>query len=170
MKFRVSYFSHLKTHQKPRISSTFSLGHSQHVDFYTHGWLCHKIAATAPRIISSHRSRKRTVSLNISLSLFFFFFFYFWPYLQHVEVPELGSEPTPQQWPKPLQWQCWILNLLHQQRIPCLSFWFTTLSIRTSSSIHVAANGISFSSLWLSNIPLYIYVPHVLYPFFLMDI
>ena len=29
-----------------------------------------------------------------------------------VEVPRPGIEPTPQQQPKPQQWQCWILNLL----------------------------------------------------------
>ena len=34
-----------------------------------------------------------------------------------------------------------------------------------SRSIHVAANGIFPSFLWLSNIPLYVYLPHLLYPF-----
>ena len=37
---------------------------------------------------------------------------FFWPYLRHVEVPRLGIEPVPQQWPESLQWQCQILNLL----------------------------------------------------------
>ena len=51
---------------------------------------------------------------------FFFLFtlFYYviiiiiWPCLQHVEVPEPGIKPTPQQWSKQLQWQYQILNLL----------------------------------------------------------
>ena len=33
-------------------------------------------------------------------------------FLQHVEIARPGIEHTPQQWPKPLQWQCWILNPL----------------------------------------------------------
>ena len=36
----------------------------------------------------------------------------------------------------------------------CFSFWLTSLKMRVSSSIHVAANGIIFSFLWLSCIPL----------------
>ena len=36
------------------------------------------------------------------------------------------------------------------------SFWLTSLSIRICRSIHVAANGISLSFLWLSSIPSHI--------------
>ena len=38
----------------------------------------------------------------------FFLSFFFWLHLQHVDVPGPGIEPVPQQWPKSLQWQCWI--------------------------------------------------------------
>ena len=37
--------------------------------------------------------------------------------------------------------------------------------MRISSCIHIAANGIILFFLWLSNIPLYTYIPHPLYPF-----
>ena len=43
------------------------------------------------------------------------FFFNFWLCPQHEEVPVPRTEPTPQQLPKPLQWQCQILNLLCHQ-------------------------------------------------------
>ena len=36
----------------------------------------------------------------------------------HVEAPGPWVEPTPQQRPKPLQWQCWIFNLLCHKRTP----------------------------------------------------
>ena len=39
----------------------------------------------------------------------------FWPCPEHVEVPWLGTEPEPKQLPELLQWQCWILNLLHHK-------------------------------------------------------
>ena len=44
------------------------------------------------------------------LFFFFFFFFFFLPCPCHVEVPGPGIEPEPQQWLKPQQWQCWVLN------------------------------------------------------------
>ena len=47
-----------------------------------------------------------------------FFFFSIWLCLQHVEVLRPGIEPVPLQWPKPLWWQCWILNLLCHRRPP----------------------------------------------------
>ena len=37
---------------------------------------------------------------------------------QNVEVPQPGVEHMPQQWPKPLQWQYWILNLLCHNGTP----------------------------------------------------
>ena len=40
------------------------------------------------------------------------------------------------------------------------SFWLTPLSMRVSGSIHVAVNGIILSFLWLSSIPLCIYIHH----------
>ena len=43
--------------------------------------------------------------------------------------------------------------------------WLISLSIMTSRAIHVAANGKISFFLWLSNIPFYIYAPH-LYPIF----
>ena len=41
------------------------------------------------------------------------------------------------------------------------SFWLTSLRMRISSSIHVAANGIILFFLWLSSIPLCVYIPHL---------
>ena len=45
-----------------------------------------------------------------------FLLFIYWPCLSHVEVPMPGIKPVPQQWPKPLQWQNQIFNLLHHKR------------------------------------------------------
>ena len=43
-----------------------------------------------------------------------------------------------------------------------LSFWFTSLSMIASGCIHALADGsILFFFLWLTNIPLYIYVPNL---------
>ena len=50
------------------------------------------------------------------------FFFFFLPFPEHMEIPWPGMGPAPQQWPKPLQWQCQILNLLHHKRTPFSSF------------------------------------------------
>ena len=45
----------------------------------------------------------------------------------------------------------------------------TSLSMIISRSIHVAANGLFYSFVWLSNIPLcvgvYMCIPHLFYPF-----
>ena len=43
-------------------------------------------------------------------------------HLWYVEVPGLGINP-PQQWPKALQWQWRILNLLHHRGTPRHAFW-----------------------------------------------
>ena len=40
------------------------------------------------------------------------------PCLQYAEVPRSGIKPVPQQWPKPHQWQCQILNSLGHQGTP----------------------------------------------------
>ena len=48
---------------------------------------------------------------------------------QQVEIPMPGIKPDPQQGPKPLQWQCWILNPLHHKRSP---MWFYLYKITHS--------------------------------------
>ena len=40
--------------------------------------------------------------------------------MEREEVPGLGIEPKPQQRPKLLQWQCWILNPLYHKGMPLL--------------------------------------------------
>ena len=45
-------------------------------------------------------------------------FGFFQPRLWHVEVSGPGIQPMPQQWPKPLQWQCQILNPVSHRGIP----------------------------------------------------
>ena len=39
---------------------------------------------------------------------------------RHVEFPGPGIKPVPEQWPKPLQWQCWIPNPLLHRRTPVM--------------------------------------------------
>ena len=46
--------------------------------------------------------------------------FLFWPHPQHVEAPWAWIEPVPQQQPKPLQWQCQILNPLCHRKLQIL--------------------------------------------------
>ena len=50
-------------------------------------------------------------------------FVYFWLCLQHVEVPGPGIKPSSQQLPELLQWQYWILNLIHHRRTPMCVFY-----------------------------------------------
>ena len=50
------------------------------------------------------------------------FLFLFLPCLWHVKVPGPGRKPVPQQWPKPPQWQCCILNPLSHQGTPSMMF------------------------------------------------
>ena len=52
--------------------------------------------------------------------------FFFLPCLQHVEIPGPEIEPVPQQRPKPMPWQCWILNPLHHKRTPKTDFLKST--------------------------------------------
>ena len=48
------------------------------------------------------------------------YIYIFWLHMLHVELPRSGIKPMPQQWPKPLQWQSWILNLLcHKELLAC---------------------------------------------------
>lgn len=44
----------------------------------------------------------------------FIILFYFWSHQQHVEVSGPGVKPTPQKWPRPLQWQCQIVNTIRK--------------------------------------------------------
>ena len=48
--------------------------------------------------------------------LFIYLFIIFWPCLWHVEVPRPEIKPMPQQWPEPVQWQCWNLKSLSCKR------------------------------------------------------
>ena len=57
------------------------------------------------------------------LLLLFCFVFNFWLHPRHVEIPRPGIKPALQQWPKPLQWQCQTLNLLHHKGTPSLTSW-----------------------------------------------
>uniref|UniRef100_A0A8D0S3D8 G-protein coupled receptors family 1 profile domain-containing protein n=1 Tax=Sus scrofa TaxID=9823 RepID=A0A8D0S3D8_PIG len=50
-------------------------------------------------------------------------------YPQHVEVPGPGTKPTSQQWPKSLQRQCWILNLLYHKTTLNYLFFFNRCPI-----------------------------------------
>ena len=89
-------------------------------------------------IINMYLSTSLEVGIHVFISLgihqglkflghivnYIFNFFFFWTYLQHMKFPRPGIKPVPQQPPKPLQWQGWILNLLHHRRTPtCLTFW-----------------------------------------------
>ena len=58
--------------------------------------------------------------LMFVIFLFLFVCFCFWPCPWHVEFPRSGIEPAPQRWPKPLQWQCHILNPLRIPNVYCL--------------------------------------------------
>ena len=50
------------------------------------------------------------------LFVVFCLFVCFWLCSWHVKFPRQGIEPTPQEQIKPLQWQCWILNVLPHKR------------------------------------------------------
>ena len=65
--------------------------------------------------------------LVISIS---FFFFQLFPW--HVEVARPGTEPKPQQQPKPPQGQCWIFNTLHHRRTPVIPISFFVMGLLTS--------------------------------------
>ena len=54
-----------------------------------------------------------------------FLFLFFWLH-QHVQVLGPEIQFAPQQPPKPLQWQCQILNLLHHKRTPVLLLYLTS--------------------------------------------
>ena len=64
-------------------------------------------------------------------------FSFCWLHRWHVAVSGPGIEPMPQQWPKMLQWQCWILNQLCHQGTP--GFLINTNNVQTS--IHLKLPG-----------------------------
>ena len=53
-----------------------------------------------------------------------------------MEVPGPGIEPTPQQWPKLLAWQHWILNSLCHKRAPMLVLIFFLLGNESNNHIY----------------------------------
>ena len=69
------------------------------------------------------------------ISWYILSFFFFLAMLMVSEHSGPGTEPTPQQWHKPLQWQCRILNLLHHKKTSqilyctCWKFFLKTLLI-----------------------------------------
>ena len=74
----------------------------------THGALCPRKCLKASSKLGFHILNNK--------GLAFFFFFFFWWRSQQAEVLGPGIKPLPQQWPKPQQWQCQILNLMSYQR------------------------------------------------------
>ena len=75
------------------------------------------------RLIRLDQTHTRPYCSFGTLFSFFLLFLSFWPRPQHVEVPRPEMEPAPQQWPKPLQGQCWILNTLCCERTQNSIFW-----------------------------------------------
>ena len=64
-----------------------------------------------PRLRHGHPTQAGT-SARLQTNIFF------WLHLQHMKIPRPGIEPLPQQWPKALQWQCWVLNPVCHKRTP----------------------------------------------------
>ena len=54
-----------------------------------------------------------------------------------MEVPGPGIESTTQQWIKPLQWQCQILNLLHHKGKPVLKHSKINSSLKTKNKMKI---------------------------------
>ena len=73
------------------------------------------------------------VLVFMTLTGCFFFFFSasvcFWLCPWHIEAPGPGIKPALHQRPKPLQWQCWILNLLCHQGTPGHVFYSPSISL-----------------------------------------
>ena len=77
--------------------------------------------------------------------------FYFWPCPQHIKVPGPEKE-TETQWPKPLQWQHWIVNLLCHKRTPSLLLYLATVNYAAiNNGVHV--------SFWISVFIFFRYIP-----------
>ena len=64
-------------------------------------------------------------------------FFFFWLCPWHMEVPGPGIKPMPQQQPKLLQWQHWILNLLHHKQTLDMIHFFSFLAFLLVSGLHL---------------------------------
>ena len=56
------------------------------------------------------------------------FSFFFLPLSWHMEIPGQGIKPMPQQWPKLVQWQHWILTLLCHKGTPGSTYSWINLS------------------------------------------
>ena len=67
--------------------------------------------------------KQNLVEIVKLLSFDFFIYLFILPYPRHVEVLGPGFKLTPQQRPKPLQWQCWILNSLHHKGTPKIYYF-----------------------------------------------
>ena len=52
----------------------------------------------------------------------------FWPRPAACGIPRPGINLGPQQWPKTLQWQCWVLNPLCHKRTPVAVFFKLKIS------------------------------------------
>ena len=72
----------------------------------------------------------------------------FWPCPQHVEIHRPGIKPVPQQWPKLLQWQHWILKLLHHRRAPSYFSWWTTYVTNGGLEVFAFINFLHFVVQW----------------------
>ena len=57
-----------------------------------------------------------------------YFFFPFWPHLRHVEVPETGIKPIPQQEPEPQQWQTRFLTSWATKELQKKTLFIITMS------------------------------------------
>ena len=102
-------------------------------------------------------------------------YLFIWPHWVAcgILVPWPGIQHGPLQWKHsilttgpPGKSLCHILDSACNDNIWYLSFsvWLTSLSVIISSCSHVAANG-TVSFFFMTNIPLYMYKPHLLYPF-----
>ena len=93
-------------------------------------WYVLNLSATTVR----RNKYQNFISPLLFLVLFFVLFcfvLFFWPYLGHMKVPGPGIKPMSQQWPKLLQWQCWIFNLLCAPQEN--SLYSTTLKNKTKT-------------------------------------
>ena len=82
----------------------------------------HSSDSHAVKVFMGSRLRHReSWYMEMGPLVFYFILFYFMPCLSHVEVvPGPGIEPVSQQWPRLLQWQCQIVNLLRPNETPYL--------------------------------------------------
>ena len=76
--------------------------------------------------VGRHRKMCGTVSTG-TISIYVIEIFCGW-HPWHVEVPGPEAKPMPQQQPGPLQWQWWVLNLLHHRRTAAVEIFDFTFS------------------------------------------